>query len=982
MAGLHAVVGGFGLLKQGVSEAAFGLANLGTSGNIGMGALSTGVANVGRGFLLLGGVVAAIGAATAIYLGVQAVRAAGDFQQGLNRLVTGAGDVTDNMGKMGTAILGISTSTGVLTGQLLPAMYQIISANQRGTQAEDTLRVAAMGSVAEQAKIVDVAKAITTAMTDYGTKQYNATQFMNGYTRATQLGKVTLEQLSNSMGPILPLAKNIGISFADVAGAMATMTNAGIPANVAATSLRFLMQSLENPTLKARNAMDAMGLSSVAVGNEMKVSLPGALDMIYKAALKAGPEGSVPFNRAMSDMVGGQRSLQAMLSLTGSHFGTFSADSRAVAAAMNLSKTAVLGWDVAQGNFNVKMDMARAAVAALGIIIGSQLLPFLSQLVGMVLPLISSFTQWVVQSHVVENAMHTLVSALQRLVAIGASVVAFFKNNEMAMSALKGVLITLAAVIAIALVSALIAAAGAAWTFAAGMVTGLAPIYLVIAGVALLVAAFIHFYNTSATFRGIVDQIVGALKQLWAAILQVAAFLIANFVPALQRAWAAIQQGAAFLAQLGATIMGAVMPFLTTLWNFIVANFIPVWRQLQASWAALLPVIAQLGGVIGLLGAAFAPLVPVLRQVWSVIQPLLIPALIALGVVIGGILAIALGLLIGVLTGVIAALATFLRGVIMVIQGIAQALTGFIQVISGIVAIIVDICTGNFDHLAADLGMIWQGIVNMFQGVWTIIVGIFTATIGTIISLVAGFIQGIIGFFTNLYNALVGGSIVPDMCNGIVNAFTGMVSSVLALVSGFISSAIALFISLGAQAVTAVTNAANQVITAFNNMKDQAISTVQGLVSGVGATLNQLAGIAASAGRAMIDALVGQINAGVGWVAGAVNNVVSTIRNLLPGSPAKEGPLRDLPKFGPAITSGLASGIRSGIPEVRAAADQMVAPIGASMSSTTTHGAGGTSASDNRPIIIQVGNAQYQAFIRNLGRDMATQIYIQGGGKL
>src|SRR6266699_70760 len=137
--------------------------------------------------MLLAGVGIAI-AALAVKMGVMAVKAAADFQQGLNRLVTGAGDTTDNMQKMGEAIRGISTDTGVLTDQLLPAMYQIISAGQRGAAAEDTLAVAAKGAQAEQAKVVDVAKALTTAMTDYGTAQFNATQFMNGYTRAVQLG--------------------------------------------------------------------------------------------------------------------------------------------------------------------------------------------------------------------------------------------------------------------------------------------------------------------------------------------------------------------------------------------------------------------------------------------------------------------------------------------------------------------------------------------------------------------------------------------------------------------------------------------------------------------------------------------------------------------------------------------------------------------------------------------------------------------------
>src|SRR6266568_8847091 len=399
------LVGSFKGIQNALGNLVFGFKNLGTAGTIGMDAIKAGVSGLLASLALIVVALAAVAAVVGVAIGVMAVKAAANFQQGLNRLVTGAGDVTDNMTKMGQAIIGISTDTGVLTGQLLPAMYQIISAGQRGAQAEDTLAVAAKGSVIEQAKIVDVAKALTTAMTDYGTKQFNATQFMKGYTRAVQLGKITLEELSNSMGPILPLAKNLGISFADVAGAMSTMTNAGIPAERSATSLRFLFQSLEVPTTKAKNAMESMGLSSVAVGNELKKSLPGALEMIYKAALKAGPEGSVPFNRAVSDMIGGQRSLQAYLALTGSHFSTFSANARAVADAMNHSKTAVLGWDTAQQNFNTKIAQAHAALEAVFITIGSHLLPVLSQIVGQITPIIQRFADWVTHTHDIENAI-------------------------------------------------------------------------------------------------------------------------------------------------------------------------------------------------------------------------------------------------------------------------------------------------------------------------------------------------------------------------------------------------------------------------------------------------------------------------------------------------------------------------------------------------------------------------------------------------
>src|SRR5260221_4484540 len=356
------------------------------SGNIlaGVTALGDGLKGLLATVLELAGIITVVVAAVAIALGVVAVKVAANFQQGLNRLVTGAGDVTDNMNLMGQSILGVSIATGVLTDKLLPAMYQIISAGQRGAEAEDTLAVAARGAVAEQANVVDVAKALTGAMTVYGTAKFNAVQYMNMFTRATQLGKLTLEQLSNSMGPFLPIARNLGIHIQDVAAAMSTMTNANIPADRAATSLRFMFQSLENPTKKASAAMTEFGLNTVAVANQMKTSLPAALQMIWDAAKQAGPQGSVPFNRAVSDMIGRQRSLQAFLSLTGTHFKTYVENTKAVTDAMNASKTAVLGWDTAQKNFNVKLGQAWAAIQAVFIAVGTQLLPKLGPLADVV----------------------------------------------------------------------------------------------------------------------------------------------------------------------------------------------------------------------------------------------------------------------------------------------------------------------------------------------------------------------------------------------------------------------------------------------------------------------------------------------------------------------------------------------------------------------------------------------------------------------
>jgi len=459
------LVGSFKGIQNALGNLVFGFKNLGTAGTIGMDAIKAGAMGLLTSLALIVVALAAVAAVVGVAIGVMAVKAAGAFQQGLNRLVTGAGDVTDNMKLMGQAILATSVDTGVLTDQLLPAMYQIISAGQRGAQAEDTLAVAARGSVVEQAKIVDVAKALTGAMTDYGTKQFNATQYMNMFTRATQLGKITLEELSKSMGPLLPIARNLGIHIQDVAAAMSTMTNANIPAERAATSLRFMFQSLENPTKKALTAMSEFGLNSIAVANEMKKSLPGALEMVYNAAKRAGPEGSVPFNRAVSDMIGGQRSLQAFLSLTGTHMKTFADDVKKIAAAMSTSKTAVLGWAVEQQNEPVQSARLHAVLQGLLITIGLQLLPYVTRLEAAIVPLVSQFAAWFARSNALSGAIKTVsevvsfmapavmtvVGAIASFVGWIARVVTSLHLGHEAMIALKGVAILLGVALLLAI---------------------------------------------------------------------------------------------------------------------------------------------------------------------------------------------------------------------------------------------------------------------------------------------------------------------------------------------------------------------------------------------------------------------------------------------------------------------------------------------------------------------------------------------------
>lgn len=365
--------------------------------------------------------IAAVGAALT-YSVVQAA----NFQQGLNRLVTGAGDTTDNMTKLGQGILGVSVATGVLTtgnDGLLASMYLILSANQRGSQALATLKAAAQGAQIEQANLSDVTKALTTLQTNWGVSTFTAAQYMNGLIVAVAGGKITLEELTKFMAPILPIAKQMGISFADVAAAMSVQTNAGLKAAQSATGLQAVFVNIENPTHKAAAAMLKFGVDSVAVADEMKKSLPGAIQMLIDAALKVGPIGSVAFNRAMADMIGGGTRTAKTIDALTQHMKDWTNQVAAISAKMKLGATDVNGWALAQSGFNVQMDRAKAAVQAGAIAIGTLLLPYLTQILTVITPLITKFATWIVSMMQNKTAIAIFAGILAGLATIILAVV-------------------------------------------------------------------------------------------------------------------------------------------------------------------------------------------------------------------------------------------------------------------------------------------------------------------------------------------------------------------------------------------------------------------------------------------------------------------------------------------------------------------------------------------------------------------------------
>ena len=141
------------------------------------------------------------------------------------------------------------------------------------------------------------------------------------------------------------------------------------------------------------------------------------------------------------------------------------------------------------------------------------------------------------------------------------------------------------------------------------------------------------------------------------------------------------------------------------------------------------------------------------------------------------------GILGGVVGGAINALVQLLQGAVEIITGVVQILSG---IVGGLINFVVALFTGDFSKALDSVKLIWDGIVNVFKGA-------YDATIGVVVE----FVEGIIDWFVQMWDILVGHSIVPDTINAIVEWFVSLPGKVLGVVGDFVKGVVDKFANLG-----------------------------------------------------------------------------------------------------------------------------------------------------------------------------------------
>lgn len=275
------------------------------------------------------------------------------------------GITQENMDLMTAEVLEFSREFGKLPDEVVPALYDALSA---GVPPEnvfaflETANMAAVGGVTSLNTAVDALTSVTNA---YGLETISTQEASDNLFTAVRLGKTTMDELGREINKVAPIAASLGVNFGDVTAALAALTAQGVPTNVAATQLRSLLNELGTAGSKAFDVF------KLATGQTFPQFIAGGGTV--EGALQAMAEHSEKTQGRIADSFGSVEASMAATALT-SETGSL-AFGNALAAMDNSAGATQAAFDTMDAGIQASWNRLKAGFATLSAEVGEKLGP-------------------------------------------------------------------------------------------------------------------------------------------------------------------------------------------------------------------------------------------------------------------------------------------------------------------------------------------------------------------------------------------------------------------------------------------------------------------------------------------------------------------------------------------------------------------------------------------------------------------------------
>jgi TP901 family phage tail tape measure protein len=311
----------------------------------------------------------------ALRFGQEAVGAASEFEAALGQVQIVAGDSGKSIEELRGFLLDLSKTTPVglvdLTKSLGDAIGKLPKGANQAAVAIDALNAAQAAARASGSSAGQVLDGIIPILNTYGKTGITAAEITDKLFAAFDQGGATVPELSASLGQVVGISAQFGISIDELLGSIAVLTRGGQTASEAITNLRQAFISTARPPENVRKELEKLGLSA-ELFSAQSLKSNGLIGVLEQLQAKGG---ATQLEKLFTDTQG----FLGVSTLLGAGLTQVREDIDLIGQSSGKTDAAV---GVIAQNFDQLAGIAKNRLGAVLIDIGERIMPTVARVLG------------------------------------------------------------------------------------------------------------------------------------------------------------------------------------------------------------------------------------------------------------------------------------------------------------------------------------------------------------------------------------------------------------------------------------------------------------------------------------------------------------------------------------------------------------------------------------------------------------------------
>ena len=410
--------------------------------------------------------------------GTAAVKTASDFDSAMSKVAAVSGATGDDLDKLRDKAREMGSKTKFSASEAAEAMNYMAMAGWKTNDmlsGIDGIMNLAAASGEDLATTSDI---VTDALTAFGLTAADSGHFADVLAAASSNANTNVSMLGESFKYCAPIAGALGFSCEDTAEALGLMANAGIKSTQSGTSMRSIMTALSGDVKFCSETFGEMEIATTNQDGSMR-----ELSDILADCRVAFNQMTESEKASAAQALVGKNAMSGFLALMNAAPQDIDKLSGAIA---ECDGTSLAMAETMQDNLGGQLTILKSQLEELAISFGEILMPVIRDIVTKIQAFIDKLNamdpatkQTIVKIALAAAAMGPLLVVIGKVISSVGGLMSFISK-----------------------VPTMIAGAKTAFSTLGAAIGGIsAPVVAVVAVIAVLIAAFVHLWNTNEGFK-------------------------------------------------------------------------------------------------------------------------------------------------------------------------------------------------------------------------------------------------------------------------------------------------------------------------------------------------------------------------------------------------------------------------------------------------------------------------------------------------